>query len=176
MKLKSNRKETGLLILLVLCFGLGGCGIYSFTGTTISPDIRTISIQNFENPTGEGPANLTQVVTTNFKNYYRRNSNLTILQDNGDLQLEGQIVSFTVTPAAIQREGQQDIASLNRLTLGIQIRFTNTKNPDEDFDQLFSITQDFPIDQDVTQLSPALLNQMTERLVTDVFNKSVANW
>lgn len=176
MKFKSNFKGTGLLVLLLLSFTLGSCGIYSFTGTTISPDIRTISIQNFDNPTGEGPANLTQIVTTTFKNYYRRNSNLTILQDNGDLQLEGQIVSFTVTPAAIQRDGQQDIASLNRLTLGIQIRFTNTKNPEEDFEQLFSITQDFPLEQDVTQLSPAILDQMTERLVTDVFNKSVANW
>lgn len=176
MKLKSNYKFTGLLVLLLLGITLGGCGIYSFTGTTISPDIRTISISNFENPTGEGPANLTQVVTTSFKNYYRRNSNLTILQENGDLQLEGQIVSFTVTPAAIQRDGQQDIANLNRLTLGIQIRYTNTKNPEEDFDQLFSITQDFPVDQDVTQLSPAIIDQMTERLVTDVFNKSVANW
>lgn len=174
--MKSNYKGAGLLLLLMLSLTLGGCGIYSFTGTTISPDIRTISIQNFENPTGEGPANLTQLVTTNFKNYYRRNSNLTILQDDGDLQLEGQIVSFTVTPAAIQRDGQQDIASLNRLTLGIQIRYTNTKNPDEDFDQLFSISQDFPADQDVTQLSPTIIDQMTERLVTDVFNKSVANW
>jgi hypothetical protein len=175
MKLKSKYKLSGL-ILLLLSLSLSGCGIYSFTGTTISPDIRTISISNFENPTGEGPANLTQVVTTSFKNYYRRNSNLTILQENGDLQLEGQIVSFTVTPAAIQRDGQQDIASLNRLTLGIQIRYTNTKNPEEDFNQLFSITQDFPLDQDITQLSPAIIDQMTERLVTDVFNKSVANW
>lgn len=173
--MKNNYKGIALLILLFSLF-LSGCGIYSFTGTTISPDIETISIENFENPTGEGPANLTQVVTTTFKNYYRRNANLTILQEEGDLQLEGQIVSFTVTPAAIQREGQQDIASLNRLTLGIQIRYTNTINPDEDFDQLFSITQDFPLDQDVTQLSPAIISQMTERLVTDVFNKSVANW
>jgi len=176
MKLKNKYKGSGLCLLLLLCMTLSGCGVYSFTGTTISPDIKTISISNFENPTGEGPANLTQVVSTTFQNYYRRNSNLTILQDNGDLQLEGQIVSFTVTPAAIQRDGQEDIASLNRLTLGIQVRFTNTKNTDEDFDQLFTITQDFPLDQDFTQLSPAIITQMTERLVTEVFNKSVANW
>lgn len=175
MKLKNNDKGIALLVLL-FTLTLSGCGIYSFTGTTISPDIETISIGNFENPTGEGPANLTQVVTTTFKDYYRRNANLTILQEEGDLQLEGQIVSFTVTPAAIQREGQQDIASLNRLTLGIQIRFTNTLNPEEDFDQLFSITKDFDQDRDVTQLSVAEINEMTERLVTDVFNKTVANW
>jgi hypothetical protein len=175
MKLKNNILGVPFLILLFSLF-LSSCGIYSFTGTTISPDIRTIAIENFENPTGEGPANLTQVVTTTFKNYYRRNSNLTILQSNGDLELEGRIVSFTVTPAAIQRDGQQDIATLNRLTLGIQIRFTNKKSPDEDFDQLFTITKDFDQNRDMTQLSAAEIEEMTERLVADVFNKTVANW
>ena len=176
MKLKNNLLRIYTLSLLSLTLLLSGCGVYSFTGTTISPDIRTISIQNFENSTGEGPANLTQIVTNNFKNYYRRNTSLTLLQQEADLQLEGQIVSFTVSPAAIQREGQIDRAALNRLTLGVQVRFTNTKNPDESFDQLFSISQDFDENTDVTQLSPAFIEQLTERLVTDVFNKTVANW
>lgn len=176
MKLKNKLTKLYTLPLLLLLTIVSGCGVYSFTGTTISPDIKTISIQNFENPTGEGPANLTQLVTNNFKDYYRRNTNLNILQQEGDLQLEGQIVSFTVTPAAIQREGELDQASLNRLTLGIQVRFTNNMNPDENFDQLFSISQDFAQDRDVTQLSPAEIEALTERLVTDVFNKTVANW
>lgn len=176
MKLKNSLLKLYTLPVLLLMLTCSGCGVYSFTGTTISPDIKTISIQNFENPTGEGPANLTQLVTNNFKNYYRRNTNLTLLQQEGDLQLEGQIVSFTVSPAAIQREGEIDRAALNRLTLGVQVRFTNTKNPEESFDQLFSISEDFPEEQDVTQLSPAFIDQLTERLVTDVFNKTVANW
>ncbi|MDX5423001.1 MAG: LPS assembly lipoprotein LptE [Hymenobacteraceae bacterium] len=162
-----------LSLLLLVC---SGCGVYSFTGTSIAPDIKSIAIQNFENSTGEGPANLTQIVTNNFKDYYRRNTNLLILQRDADLQLEGQIVSFTYTPAAVQREGINDIAALNRLTLGIQVRFTNAKNPDESFDRLFTISQDFQQGIDVTQIPPASINELTERLVTDVFNKTVANW
>ncbi|WP_347159269.1 LptE family protein [Pontibacter chitinilyticus] len=161
------------LLLLLVC---GGCGVYSFSGTSISPDIKTISIQTIENSSGEGPANLTQVVTDNFKNYFRRNSNLTVLQSNGDLQLEGQIVSFTLTPAAIQREGLEDKAGLNRLTLGVQIHYTNTKNPEENFDRLFTMTQDFKQNVDITQIPTNDINELTERLVTDVFNKTVANW
>ncbi|MBB6610303.1 LptE family protein [Pontibacter sp. Tf4] len=176
MKLKNKPLKIYSLPLFLLTLLCSGCGVYSFTGTTISPDIKTISIQNFENPTGEGPANLTQLVTNNFKNYYRRNTNLTLQQQEGDLQIEGQIVSFTVTPAAIQRDGEIDRATLNRLTLGVQVRFTNTVNPDESFDQLFSISQDFAEDRDVTQLTPAEIENMTEQLVTQVFNRTVANW
>lgn len=169
-------KRTWVFALPLLLFLCGGCGIYSFSGATLPPDVRTISIQNFENSTGEGPANLTQLVTNNFKTFYQRNSNLNIVQRDGDLQLEGQIVSFTYTPAAIQREGVNDIAGLNRLTLGIQVRFTNAKNPDKNFDRLFSISQDFQQGRDITQISPAEIDQLTERLVTDVFNKTVADW
>ena len=162
-----------LSLLLLLC---GGCSVYSFSGTNISPDVKTISIQTIENSSGEGPANLTQVVTDNFKNYFRRNSNLTVLQNEGDLQLEGQIVSFNIAPAAIQREGLEDRAGLNRLTLGIQVRYTNTKNPEENFDRLFSISRDFGQNVDITQIPTASINEITELLVTDVFNKTVANW
>ncbi len=176
MRSKNKLQPIYTLLTLALTFALSGCGVYSFTGTTISPDIQTISIQNIENPTGEGPSNLTQIVTSNFKDYYRRNTNLTLLQQEGDLQLEGQIVSFTVTPAAVQREGEIDRASLNRLTLGVQVRFVNNMNPEESFDQLFSISEDFDANIDVTQLPPSFIENLTERLVIDVFNKTVANW
>lgn len=174
MILRTKSLALYLSVLLAVC--CSACGVYSFTGTSISPDIKTISIQNFENSAGEGPSNLTQIVTNNFKNYYQRNTNLTILQREGDLQLEGQIISFTLTPAAVQRDGNIDQATLNRLTLGIQIRFINTKDPEQDFDQQFTITEDFPQEVDITSIPVASIDRMTERLVADVFNKTVANW
>ncbi len=169
-------KSLNLLLMALTVWCCTACGVYSFTGTSIAADIKTISIQNFENTSGEGPSNLTQVVTNNFRNYYQRNTNLTVLQRDGDLQLEGQIVTFTLTPAAVQRDGNIDQATLNRLTMGIQIRFTNTKDPEQDFDQQFTITEDFPQNVDITSIPPASIERMTERLVADVFNKSVANW
>ncbi|WP_230391981.1 LptE family protein [Pontibacter sp. FD36] len=172
----SRTKGLTLFLSLLLAIFCTACGVYSFTGTSISPDIRTISIQNFENSAGEGPSNLTQVVTNSFRNYYQRNTNLTVLQRDGDLQLEGQIISFTLTPAAVQRDGNIDQATLNRLTMGIQIRFTNAKDPEQDFDQQFTITEDFPQNVDITSIPPAAIDRMTDRLVADVFNKTVANW
>ncbi|TXK45807.1 hypothetical protein FVR03_11995 [Pontibacter qinzhouensis] len=173
MILKSKFYLVMSCLLLLLT---SGCGVYSFTGVNISPDIRTISIQNFENASGEGPANLTQVVTNTFKEYYQRNTNLNMLQREGDLQVEGEIVSFSITPAAVQREGDFDRASLNRLTLGVKVRFTNTKNSEDDFDQTFSISQDFAQDVDINQIPTTAITQLAERLAIDVFNKSLANW
>ncbi|MCP6133961.1 LPS assembly lipoprotein LptE, partial [Klebsiella pneumoniae] len=84
-------------------FLLGGC--YSFSGVVINPDVKTISIPNFSNASGQGPSNLQQFITEDFKDYFQRNTSLRILPQAGDLQIEGQIMSYSFSPAAIQRTG-----------------------------------------------------------------------
>ncbi|WP_181306476.1 LPS assembly lipoprotein LptE [Rufibacter sp. XAAS-G3-1] len=178
--MKTSKPFTYLL-LLCLPFLLGGC--YSFTGTNISPDVQTISITNFSNAAGQGPSNLQQFVTEDFKDYFQRNTNLRILPQAGDLQIEGQIMSYTFSPAAIQRTDAPaggniglDQAGANRLTIVIQISYTDTKNPTNNFDQSFSGFADFPPSLDINQISQAQIRQITERIIYSVFTKTVANW
>ncbi len=169
--------------LLLLCLPLLLSGCYSFTGTNISPDVKSISITNFNNASGQGPANLQQFVTEDFKDYFQRNTNLRILPQAGDLQIEGQILSYTFSPAAIQRSdiptGSNiglDQAGANRLTIVVQINYTDTKNPANNFDQSFSGFADFPPSLDINQISQAQIRQITERIIYSVFTKTVANW
>ncbi|WP_246850180.1 LptE family protein [Rufibacter roseolus] len=168
---------------LLLCLPLLLSGCYSFTGTNISPDVKSISITNFNNASGQGPANLQQFVTEDFKDYFQRNTNLRILPQAGDLQIEGQILSYTFSPAAIQRSdiptGSNiglDQAGANRLTIVVQINYTDTKNPANNFDQSFSGFADFPPSLDINQISQAQIRQITERIIYSVFTKTVANW
>ena len=176
MILKSYKLVTILFILSSSLF-LSSCGIYSFTGTNIDPGIKTMSIQNFENNSGEGPSFLTNLVSEEFRNYFQRNSNLKLLPDNGDIELEGQILSYNFSPAAIQNnETQGDIAGANRLTIRLQVRFRNSKDPKQDFEQSFSAFQDFPQSQNISQIDERSIRQITERMIQDVFNKTLANW
>jgi hypothetical protein len=160
---------------------LMSCGIYSFTGTTLSPDIKNISVANFINNAGGGPANISQQLTEKVKEYYQQNSTLKIADPdaNADLQLEGTIVGYDVTPIAptAPTAGQQtQLASLNRLTIRVQVRFTNTKNEQENFDAPFSFYADFPQERTLTQVENELVNTIFDQIVFDIFNKSVANW
>lgn len=165
-----------LMWLATISFLCNGCGIYSFSGTSIAPDIHSISISTFENNSGEGPSSLTQILTEDFRDYFQRNTNLNIVQQEGDLQLSGQILGYSFSPAAIQRQGEIDIASVNRLTITVQVSFTNTKDPEQDFEQSFNAAEDFPQDQDPSRISEAAISRLTERIIVNVFNKSVANW
>jgi len=171
-----NRKPFLTITGVLISFLLNSCISYSFTGTNVSPDIKTMSIQTFENNSGEGPSTLTNTVSEEFRNYFQRNSILKLLQQNGDIQIEGQILSYNFSPASIQKENGQDIAGVNRLTIRLQVRYHNTKDPKVDFDQAFSSFQDFPQNQNISQIDERSIRTIVERMVQDVFNKTLANW
>ncbi|MCK5105053.1 MAG: LptE family protein, partial [Cyclobacteriaceae bacterium] len=89
-----------LSIIFLFVIVLTGCGVYSFTGANISPEIETISIQTFYDEIGSGPPNLSQLFTEKIKDYYQQNTSLSIVSSEGDLQLEGNIVGYRLTPMA----------------------------------------------------------------------------
>ena len=166
-----------LFSIIAISFALPGCISYSFTGTNIDPSIKTMTIQNFENNSGEGPSFMTNLVSEEFRTYFQRNSNLRLVADGGDIELEGQILSYNFSPAAIQNnETLGDIAGANRLTIRLQVRYKNNKDPKQDFEQSFSSFADFPQNQNISQIDERSIRQITERMVQDVFNKTLANW
>ena len=172
----TSKNNLLLLLAAFLVLLLPGCGVYSFTGANISPDIKTVSIPNFQNQANQGPANLSQVFSEQLRDYFQRNTSLSQVRTGGDLQFEGAITGYEVVPAAIQRQGEQDIAALNRLTMRVQVRFTNTKQPEQNFEQTFSFFRDFPQTQTLQQVEGQLIEEISEQIILDIFNKSVANW
>lgn len=159
---------------------LSSCGIYSFTGASISSDIKTISIQTFYNNAPLGPSNMSVVFTEKIKDYYQQNTSLTLVDDEGDLQLEGEIVNYTlnpVAPSASQNSNQVDFTSLTRISITVSAAYVNTQDDQFDFDRNFTFFLDF--DQNTTDLSAnedGFVDEIFEQIVLDIFNSSVANW
>lgn len=172
-----------IYIIFLLMIVLTGCGVYSFTGANISPNIHTISIQTFYDEVGTGPPNLSQLFTESIKDYYQQNTSLTIVQNEGDLQLEGSIVGYRLTPMAPRASGSQnfedaDIAALQRLTITLKVTYLNTQDDSYDFEsQNFSFYQDYdPEKQDFNSIEAALVDEIYDAIILDIFNASVANW
>lgn len=177
MILKKNNmfRYRGWVVVLCLfqAWVCSSCGIYSFRGTTLASDIKSVTINNFSMATAGGPANLALQFNEKMKEYYQRNTNLALLPNNGDLQLEGSIVGYEVTPAA---PTSNDQAALNRLTISIQVKFTNNKDEEKNFDQSFSFFKDFPQNQTLSQVESRLIPQILDQIVQDIFNKSAGDW
>lgn len=174
-------KQFSIVILLMII--LAGCGVYSFTGANISPEIKTISIQTFYDEVGMGPPNLSQLFTETIRDYYQQNTSLTIIPNEGDLQLEGSIVGYRLTPMAPRASGSQnfadaDIAALQRLTITLKVTYLNTQDDSYDFEsQNFSFYQDYdPEKEDFNSIEAALVEEIYDAIILDIFNASVANW
>lgn len=172
-----------IYILFFLIVFMAGCGVYSFTGANISPEIKTISIQTIFDEIGAGPPYLSQQFTENIKDYYQQNTSLTLTDTEGDLQLEGSITGYRLTPMAPKSSGSQnfedtDIAALERLTITVKMTYINTQDDSYDFEnQSFSFYQDYdPEKQDFNSIEAALVEDIYEAIILDIFNASVANW
>jgi hypothetical protein len=154
-------------------FFITACGVYSFSGSTLSPDLKTITISNFTLETAGGPANLTLQLNEKLKEYYQRNTNLKIVSTNADLLLEGSITNYDVVPVA---PTSSDQAGLNRLQIAVQVRFVNNKDETKSFEQSFSFYKDFPQNQTLAQNEGTLVPKILDQIVLDIFSKSAADW
>jgi hypothetical protein len=169
------------LILLILG-PLSSCGVYSFTGASIAPDIQTISIQRFIDEVGAGPPTMSQIFTEAIRDYYQQNTNLTLVDDNGDLQIEGSITGYRVAPLAPTASGNQnfnnaDVAGLQRLTITVRASYINTKDDSFDFDKTFSFYRDYdPEREPLRSNEQDFIDEIFEQIILDIFNSSVANW
>jgi hypothetical protein len=171
---KSLRFVELSLLTLTLTLGLSSCGVYSFSGAALSPSVKTISISNFGDRSGTGPASLAQTFTNKARQYFQSNSTLTMVPSSGDLQMEGNIVGYTYTPIAATGADQ---AAKTRLTITVQLKYSNLKEPDQDFDQQFSSFLDYDQRQNLTPtLENSYIETISNQILLDIYQKSVANW
>ena len=166
----------GLMALTFMLYS--SCGVYTFTGT--NTNAQTITVLNFYNDTGMGPATLSQQFTERLRDYYQRNTSLAIVETGGELLVEGSIVGYNtqpVAPIASGNDQQADVAGSTRLTIRVQVDFTNTLNEEEDFSRSFSFYDDFDSQSsNLTAEEDQLIDTIFEQVIFDIFNATVANW
>jgi len=162
-----------ILLVFAISILFTSCGIYSFTGASISPDVKTVTINYFDNRALNVQPILSQTLTEALKDHFNSQTNLDQINKNGDLIFKGYISDYKVSPVAIQ--GNQT-AALNRLTIKINVKFTNNKDHSQDFDTSFSEYEDYESSKSIDAVEDELIKQIVAKLTEDIFNKSVANW
>lgn len=163
-----------MALAALLVFVIAGCRVnYSFTGASISPDVKTVTIDYFPNNAPLVVPVLSRSFTDALRDYFTSQTNLLLVDRGGDLKLEGAITGYTVVPVAIQGN---ETAAMNRLTITIRVKFTNRKNEKQNFDNDFSRYLDFPSSQNLSSVQEQLIKEIDDQLIQDIFNKAVVNW
>lgn len=167
--------KKSILISLLLMLLFAGCSIkYSLNGASIDyTKIKTVSITDFQNlaPTVYPP--LAQRFTEDLKDRFQRQTRLRDIPTNGDLSLEGEIVGYDLSAEAVQENA---FAAKTRLTLRINVRFTNKVNEEESFEREFTSFGTFDSSQMFVDVQDQLCQELTKDIINQIFNATVENW
>jgi len=167
--------KKSILISLLLMLLLAGCSIkYSLNGASIDyTKIKTVSITDFQNlaPTVYPP--LAQRFTEDLKDRFQRQTRLRDIPTNGDLSIEGEIVGYDLSAEAVQENA---FAAKTRLTLRINVRFTNKVNEEENFEREFTSFGTFDSSQMFVNVQDQLCEELTKDIINQIFNATVENW
>ena len=164
-------RNIGIFLLALLMIGCSGG--YSFTGASIPPEAKTISVKTFPNYASTVNPQLSQKLTDELRNMFSSQTSLNVVNEEGDMQISGEITSYTTRAASLS---SGDEVAMNRLTITIKVKFVNGVDPDADFEQTFSRFKEYNASQDFSSVENGLMSQIVTELAEDVFNKSVVNW
>jgi len=159
--------------IALAAFIVRSCGIYSFTGTSIQPDVKTVTINYFEYKALRVNPSLSNDLTEAMKDKFKKLTKLEEVDMDGDLEISGEVTGYDVKATAVT---SNEVAAQNRLTVSVKINFTNRKYPEDDFDKSFSAYADYDSAQSLDAVEGTLCEEIVEKLVEDIFNASVANW
>ncbi len=146
---------------------------YGFKGISIPPEAKTISIAFFQNNAAMASPSESQKFTEKMRDMVSSQTNLALTKQNGDLQFEGAIVDYAVSPVAVQSTDQ---AALNRLTVTINVKYINSIDQSKSFNQNFQRFYDYSSSKTLSAIESEALDEINRQIAEDVFQKAFNNW
>ncbi|MCL2028321.1 MAG: LPS assembly lipoprotein LptE [Bacteroidales bacterium] len=149
----------------------GGC--YSFSGASIPPNIRTFSIDMFQNRATMINPTLSMEITDGLRSYITSRSSLRVEEQSPDIEITGEITAYTLTPMAAQADAQ---AALQRFTITVKVNFANNVTTADSFSQNFTKFRDFDSSIDFASVESGLAKEIMDEMINDIFMRAFANW
>lgn len=175
MKMKLYKS---FLLGMVFCFSSLGCKFYSFTGASIPAGTETFQVNYFDNIAGNRPGSTVepgfdQEFTLALQDILLNQTNLSLVGTGGDLIFEGEITQYSVSPMT---STANNTAAQNRLTVNVNVRYTNTKKDEDSFEKSFSFFYDFDANLQLFDIKSSAHEEIFERITQDIFNAALAKW
>ena len=163
----------GLLSFVLIL--LSSCAVsFKFNGANINyQTTHSISVADFPNNAPMVNPTLSNNLTEAIRDLYQRQTRLQILRKGGDLEVEGSIVGYDITQGAISVDSY---ASESKLTIRVQVHFTNNINPEESFDKTYSAYQTFDAAKLLTDVQDELCAIIITEIAENIYNDTVAKW
>lgn len=169
------KKSALYLTLLLTAMILKSCAIsFKFNGASIDySTTRSIGIADFPNNAALVNPSLSNMLSDGIRDLYTRQTRLEVGRKNGDLELEGEITGYTLTPMSISADSY---SAETKLTITVRVRFTNNVNPEDSFEKTYSAFQNFDSSRMLSDVEEELCSTMVKEIAENIFNDTVAKW
>ena len=167
------------ILFLALSALLVGCGFtvgYSLSGASIPPEAKTFSVAYFPNNATMVAPILSSTMTDDLKQYFTRRTRLSEVSEAGDFAFEGEITNYTSTTASVSSSSSNDYGALNRLTITVKVKFTNSIDEASSFSRTFTAFADYDSTKLLTEVEGELIPEIVAQIVDDIFQASASNW
>jgi len=164
-----------MAIILAAMAALSSCLItYRFNGASIDySKTQSISIADFPNNAALVNPNLSTNLSEGIRDIYSRQTRLQVLRKGGDMELEGEITDYSLTPMAISAD---NLSAETKLTVVVKVRYTNNKSPEESFEKTYSAYQTFDSSRLLSDVQDELCALMITEIAESIYNDTVAKW
>ena len=165
------------IVLMTAAMGIVLSSCYSFTGSSLSPETKTILIKNFPNNAALVNSDLSQDFTMALQKMFLQRTSLKGTSENPDILIEGYISDYSITPTSISSTtiGTTEAAQ-NKLTITVHVNYENKIEPEKNFNKTFSGEATFSSDLDINAIESSQVRIVNERIINQIFNEIVANW
>ncbi len=170
----SKHRGISFFLALVTVFYAVGCKIsYSFSGASISPQVKTVSVQYFQNRASLVQPGLSQSLTDELIDKCKAQTRLSIVNGFGDVNFEGEITDYNTRPITASADSR---AAMNRFTISVKVKFTNTIEPQYNFERTFTRNKDYDSRLNLSDVEKDLSDEIIKLIVEDIFNAAFVNW
>jgi hypothetical protein len=167
-------KNLRFLVVGLAFLSLTSCSFYSLSGVTLPADVKTFQVDYFGYQATLVEPGIERTFTLDLQDLIQDQSRLSLVTRNGDYLYQGEITRFYIAPMTATANST---ASQSRLTIEINLRFTNTKIDEESFEKKYSFFYDYSanIQLQGSALETAL-EVIYEQITQDIFNDTLAKW
>ena len=156
-----------MTIILNSCFLL-----YTFKDISISPDVKTYYVEDFQNNAFNSPATINITFSEALREKVKKETSLVYSETDPDINFSGYIQSYDVNSQAPSADG----SSINRLQITLKIVYTNTKHENENWEKSFSHYADFAADSNLNEIQDQLITEIFNYILDEIINSSFNNW
>ena len=163
-----------ITLILSTCV-LWACSVsYKFNGASIDySKTKTIQIAEFPNRSSYVWGPMAPMFNNQLKDIFANHTRLTQVKRNGDLRIDGEILQYSQRNKSVSSEGY---SAQTELSITVNVRFTNTKNHQEDFERQFTASATYETTLPLSAVQERLVREMVKDLTDQIFNATVANW